>query len=132
MKTFFIMTAFLISTTTLASNITWKDRLFCYGKAFGNSKFVVELKSSIDNDGLEREVYFAKNINSKMTLVTNRCSKSEDILTCQNNDISIEVDVGNRYSNGGLWDAAKYIYHPTKVTKRGFFSDKTEEIRCRL
>lgn len=132
MKFFSLIAALLIPMATHASNITWKDRLYCYGTFLSSSNFVVELKRSIDNDGLEREVLFAKNVNSKMSLVTTRCSKSGDTLTCENDDVSIKVNVGSRYSGGGGWDASNYVYHTASVTKKGFFSDKTEEIRCRL
>ena len=65
MRLLSFLAVLIIPVATIASDESWKNRLYCYGTLFGSADSAVELKRSIDNDGLEREVFFSKTIDSK-------------------------------------------------------------------
>lgn len=127
-----LIASLLFSASLFARENAWKDRLYCYGTFTSSSKFTVELMRSNDNDGVSREVYFARNVNREQKLVTNLCSIEEGFLICKSSDVLIKVNIASRYGHRGLWDAASYSYYEAEVTRSGFFSSKTEKIRCRI
>ncbi len=126
-----LMIVTLIGSFNTYANDSWKNRLYCFGALGTFTSFTAELKNSINNDGTNREVYFAKDAGKEKFLVTNTCRVTDKSLVCENKKVVIKVDISKRYSHRGLWDAAAYTYYDTKVTYKGLFKTTEEEIRCR-
>lgn len=130
MKSIFLIITLFVSFSASALE-PWKYRMYCYGTMFSGNDFTVEVEQSHDDEGLFRNVYFAKNVDAGEILVTDECRKVGKNLICESDKVKVVIDVENRYSHTGMWQAADYNYYEATVTKYGLFFDKTETIRCR-
>jgi hypothetical protein len=130
MKLLTLLVLFM-SFSSFAQSRNWKDRLYCYGGIMSGSDLVVELERAVDQDGLIRNVYFQSDVNRARALIATSCTLEGSDLLCGNGKIKVRVKTANRFS-AGMWDAARYTYYETEVSKKGLISSKTEEIRCRL
>lgn len=125
-----LMTLVILGSMNASAADGWKNRLNCFGPLATFTSFTAEIKSSINNDGTVREVYFGKDATKEKYLITEKCNIANKTLICEGKKVTIKVDISKRYTHSAFIGVG-YTYYETKVSYKGLFNTTEEEIRCR-